>query len=183
MNRKITDFRLVELIRITDAFLEFNKSLNRKLTDDERRTNRWIADAWEKKTICAECRSLSQSTKDDICFKIDQLREIIYPTSIRRKRIVRSPEPKSDDGLHELIVVKDWTMTDKEAGDRLVLLRRLITSTTHVLKELSLHEASSRGLLMGRSLREFQAYAKRLARKIKRSADKVPNQRSIENAV
>lgn len=167
MNRRKCDLRLSELLKITNAFISFSKSLNRRLTDEERRVNRWIAEAWEWKGIREECSLLPDCDQDEIHDLLSALRELFAPYPVRRSKVVS----EVNGNTAHPVVVKDWTMTDREARDRLKLLRYLVTSTTHVIKELSLHEGSNRGLVL-KYLRRFEYIARYLSSEIGKSVER-----------
>lgn len=170
-------FSLLDLIKVTDGFLVFASALNRPLYESERMTNRWLVHAWEQPKIQRDCADLPDYRKDAIVKKIERLIDLFYPSPLKKKNFKRSLENTTSDSskgsakiaIPPMAGISERGMTEGEAKERLILLRRLIDGTHSIVKELALHEELRGELFLGKRMRRYSSLAKWLVAEIGRA--------------
>lgn len=147
---------LSDLIRITDGFLGFAKSLQRPMTSAERKHWKWIYLAWNAESIFVEFDDINEDDDLPLLKRLRKLREIFEPDPIKQNRFtcerdnVHAERHKGNNKLKvkDMLGVRKRGMTTEEARDRMMLLRKMLMDCQYLMKELSLHNGSNNDMTL-----------------------------------
>lgn len=151
---------VADLVRITEGFLVFARSLNRPLHKGESDSLVWIYHLWEHcDRIRHDCAKLSQKDKDHICDLLEGV-QAFFEREPQRMR-VRRDHPRlhghqfnrgfdlvfmegvrgTDVNGDEIDPTNLLPLSEEEARQRIQSLKMLLSEARHVAKELACHRS------------------------------------------